>query len=134
MERFWQWSRDQQGCVVFAALCTWSFQSRQGSAPLSIRHKQFVFEGTGDFIFLLLSCTLKVLNCTFILKLKRKHISLWFCRQNLVQWQFLFLNPDNNLILLMYDFVSVDSGKFQQLLSDTSFAASLHVDGINTSL
>lgn len=44
---------------------------------LSLRHKQFAAEGRGGLVSVHLLCTVKVTNCSFILKLKRKHISLW---------------------------------------------------------
>lgn len=51
----------------------------QDCALLSVGHKQFAVEGRGDLVFVHLLSTVKVTNCYFILKLKRKHISLWFC-------------------------------------------------------
>lgn len=49
---------------------------RQDCALLSIRHKQFAVEGRGDLGFVHLLSTVKVTDCSFILKLKREHISL----------------------------------------------------------
>lgn len=63
-----------------AAFCAWS---RGGSGGwcmlLSVGHKQFAVEGKGHLVFVHLLSTMKVRNCFFILKLKRKHISSWFC-------------------------------------------------------
>lgn len=83
MERFWQWSREQQGLVVLPFVLgveagVEACDGGQDCMLLSVGHKQFAVEGRGDLVFVHLLSTMKVTNCTFILKLKKKHISLWF--------------------------------------------------------